>query len=49
MNWGPFISMLLNKRTKSKQKENPKLNKLVEQLNEMDFLTALKHTKKLNK
>ena len=46
MIWSPFISMLLNKRKKSKQKENPKISELVEELNEMGFMEALRKVKK---
>ena len=46
MVWSSFISMLLNKRKKSKQKENPKISKLVEELNEMGFMEALRNVKK---
>jgi len=52
MIWSPFISMLLNstllKRKKSKQKDTPKISKLVEELNEMGFMEALRNVKKKN-
>jgi hypothetical protein len=50
MNWGPFFSMLLNKKKKVKQKQNPKISELIEELNEMGFYEALKNAhKKINK
>ena len=47
MIWGPFFSMLLNKKKKVKQKQNPKISELIEELNEMGFYEALKNAKKI--
>jgi len=49
MNWGPFFSMLLNKKKKVKQKQNPKISELIEELNEMGFYEALKNAHKKTK